>query len=55
MNEWAWKETHGWKEKLLLMASREVLIKLVLQAILSYAMSVFLLPQQLCDDLLKAW
>ena len=38
------KKTHGWKERFLLNATKEVLMKSVLQAIPTYAMSLFLLP-----------
>ena len=37
--------------KILSMASREVLIKAVVQAILTHTMSCFLIPKSLCDDL----
>ena len=40
-----------WKEKFLSMASREVLIKAVVQAIPTHTMSCFLLPKSLCDEL----
>ena len=41
----------GWKEKLLSQVGEEVLIKAVAQAILTYTMSVFKLPDSLCDEL----
>lgn len=39
-----WKKLNSWKEKVLSHAANEVLIKSVVQAILSYVMSCFLLP-----------
>ena len=41
----------GWKEKLLSKAGKEVLIKVVAQAIPTYTISVFKLPDSLCEDL----
>ncbi|KAL0004819.1 hypothetical protein SO802_012380 [Lithocarpus litseifolius] len=41
----------GWKEKLLSHASKEILIKVVAQVIPMYTMSVFLLPNSLCDEM----
>ena len=41
----------GWKEKLLSQVGKEVLIKAVAQAILTYTMSVLKLPDSLCDEL----
>ena len=45
------KKLAGWKEKLLSKAGKEVLIKVVAQAIPTYTMSVFKLPDSLCEDL----
>lgn len=42
-----WKKTHGWKETLLSKRGKEILIKSVLQAITTYAMSVFKMPMKL--------
>ena len=41
----------GWKEKFLSKASREILIKTVAQAILTYAMGSFKIPKVLCDTI----
>ena len=41
----------GWKGKLLSMGGKEILIRAVAQAIPTYTMSCFQLPQGLCDDL----
>ena len=46
-----WRRLQGWKEKLLSQAGREVLIKAVIQAIPSYAMSCFKFPAGLCAEL----
>ena len=45
------KKLARWKEKLLSKARKEVLIKAVAQAIPTYTMSVFKLPDSLCKDL----
>jgi hypothetical protein len=44
-----WKRVQGWKEKLLSKAGKEIFIKAMAQAILSYAMSCFDLTKTLCD------
>ena len=41
----------GWKEKMLSQAGNEILIKVVAQAIPTYTMSVFKLPDTLRDEL----
>ena len=41
----------GWKEKLLSYGGREVLLKSIIQAIPSYAMSVFKLPNGICKTI----
>ena len=51
IKERVWKKLQGWKEKLLSQAGREVLIKSVIQAILTYTMSCFKLPKGLIKEL----
>src|ERR1044072_8030376 len=46
-----WKKLKGWKERPLSRADREVLIKAVAQAIPSYVMSYFILPDSLCQQI----
>ena len=46
-----WRKIQGWKGKLLSQAGREVLIKAVVQAIPTYTMNVFKLPNNLCSEL----
>ena len=41
----------GWKEKMLSQVRKEILIKVVTQAISTYTMSVFKLPDTLCDEM----
>ena len=41
----------GWKEKLLSQAGKEVMIKVVIQSISAYSMSVFKLSISLCKDI----
>ena len=45
------KRVIGWKEKNISKAGREVLIKSVAQAILTYSMSIFKIPRVVCDGM----
>ena len=47
------KKLAGWKGKLLSIGGREILIKVVAQAVPTYTMSCFQLPKTLCKDLEK--
>ena len=51
MQERITKWVMGWKEKFISKAGREILIKTVAQAILTYIMSLFKLPKSLCDSI----
>ncbi|XP_024172251.1 uncharacterized protein LOC112178325 [Rosa chinensis] len=45
------KKLAGWQGKLLSGAGKDLLVRVVAQALPSYAMSCFLLPNNFCDDL----
>ena len=51
VKERVWKKLKGWKERSLSRAGREILIKAVAQAIPSYVMSCFILPDSLCHQI----
>ena len=51
IKERVWNKLQGWKEQLLSQASREILLKAVVQAIPTFAMSCFKLPVGLCHDI----
>jgi ribonuclease HI len=46
-----WARLHGWKEKFLSHAGKEILLKAVIQAIPTYTMSVFQLPKTICKEI----
>lgn len=59
IREWIMNKIEGWKENLLNMAGKEVLIKAVLQAIPAFAMSIIRFPQSfckgICADIARFW
>lgn len=46
------KKVGGWKERLLSLAGKEVLIKSVPEAIPIYAMQCFLIPKGVCNEII---
>lgn len=52
MKDGVWKKIQGWKERLLSRASKEVLIKSIIQVIPTYMMSIFRIPDSILDDTL---
>lgn len=51
VQERVWKKLKGWKEKCLSRAGKEILIKVVAQAIPNYIMSCYKLPEGCCNEL----
>ena len=51
IKESIWEKMQGWKEKLLSQVGKEVMIKVVVQFIPTYSMSMFKLPVGLCKDI----
>lgn len=51
VKEKVWARMSSWKNKLLSKAGKEILIKSVAEALPTFAMSVFLLPKELCVEL----
>lgn len=51
IKERVWNKMSNWKHKFLSQVGREVLIRAILQALLVYTMSVFLLSKTLSNDL----
>jgi len=51
IKEKVWAKLQGWKEQLLSQVGREVLLKAVVQAILTFTISCFKLPVTLCNDI----
>ena len=51
IKERLWSKLQGWTKKLLSQAGREILLKDVVQAIPTFAMSCFKLPTGLCDEI----
>ncbi|XP_024033517.1 uncharacterized protein LOC112095650 [Citrus clementina] len=46
-----WKRLQGWNQKLLSRAGKEILLKIVAQAMPNYTMNIYLLPLELCREL----
>jgi hypothetical protein len=53
IKEKIWKRLQGWKEKLMSMTAKEILIKAIAQAIPTYAMACFDISKSLCDEIGK--
>ncbi|XP_030970117.1 uncharacterized protein LOC115990422 [Quercus lobata] len=51
IKERVWAKLQGWKEKILSQSGKEILLKAVVQAIPTFAMSCFKLPVGLCKEI----
>ena len=51
LRERVWSKIQGWKTKLLSRSGKEILWKSVVQSMQTYAMSVFLLPKSLYEEI----
>ena len=47
------KRIMGWKEKFISKSNREILIKTVAQAILTYSIGIFKIPKAPCDNIVE--
>ncbi|KAL5845806.1 hypothetical protein ACOSQ3_009330 [Xanthoceras sorbifolium] len=48
-----WGKLQGWRNKLLSVGGKEILIKVVVQSILAFSINLFKLPQRLIQDVKK--
>lgn len=48
-----WKRLSGWKDKFLSPAGKEILIKVIIKAILSYVMNCFRVPKNICSKITR--
>lgn len=46
-----WERVQNWKNHFLSQVGKEILLKVVVQAILTYSMRVFLLPEGFCKEI----
>ena len=48
-----WQRLQGWSTRMIFQAGKEILLKTMALAMPNYAMSIYLLPKELCKELLK--